>query len=325
MFLSFSCSKEEGDILGSENTASKNEKKSRIQSSNVVKKVKYKNLDCTMPEEFSEDLLTFSESDYEEIFQRSSKKKLKKLDGSYGDNLPTIFENVKKKYPDLNRFETAEYKKFFPTLSDLALKENSEAAMEYIEKLIAYETAVIFMHTPNATLSSLNNKNKKGRLQFNDIFQWPCAIAIWVTHARIHVNGIYTANDIGLNNAYYPSGISDAEKNAVRHGAWATLIAKYALYRYSDVNKIMDLAYRLVSCHEIGLTDLDSCIDRKNNLFSAFYYLPQNITITGPWYDRSSQYYKSPQQIITDVNNAPRVDVSTVSQINNHPISTLVY
>jgi hypothetical protein len=324
MFLSFSCSKEE-EILRSESTTSKNEKKLRIQFSNPEKKVKYKNLDCTMPEEFSEELLTLSESDFEEIFQRSSKKKFKKLYGFYGDNLYTIFENVKKKYPNFDKFETTEYKKFFPTLSDLELKENSEAAMEYIEKLMAYEIAVIFMHTPNATLSSSNNKNKKGRLQLNDIFQWPCAAAIWVTHVRIHVNGIYTANDIGLDNAYYPSGISDAEKNAVRHGAWATLIAKYALYRYSDEFKIKDLAYRLVTCHEIGLNDLDSVIDRKNNFFSAFYYLPQNITITGPWWNRNSEVSKSPQQIITDVNNATRVDVSTTSQINNQPISTLVY
>lgn len=331
-----SCDKE--SILTSVNSLQKNEDS---QVSNTVqfaitedtKEVKFKNLEGIIPAEYPSELFEFNANNLSDIALNKFEKKYQTVKGIKGSSLSEIIESVYKRYPSFETFDSKQYKKFFPKLSNDEILKNSEIILQFTEKLMAYEVVSAFSQLENTefTLKDFRKPKNKNARGYISSFEWlnsVCTVAVVVTHLRLDISGLWNAVDVANNlssshGTPTTNGGTNDRQDALRHGIWGAFLGKYATWRYGDKNHATQVISELLIAHECGYGGMSVAMDMHNNCIALSYYY-NHVIQTGPWWNRNTEIPQSDDDIVNEIKTYPVDFVTNSNQIDERNCSTLV-
>lgn len=325
-FLSFflfivSCDKQDGIV----STSKMEESKSVI----------YNQVEGVIPIDYPENFISYTPNDLELIGSTStSNKKVRQTSSKKPFN--DIVDEVLRKYPSFETFDPKSYKKYFPKMNEVDISNNREDILLFIEKLMAYEVAKKFSEEGDGD-ATLKRKNKNSRSilsdsqdDYSNYSLWQaltqCETWYYAAHLRMNQAGIYTSRDVAytLQNNKFTSSTGDDAADAFRHGIWATLVGKYACYRYYPVSNAADVAKGFVDSHECNQNDIYSDMDKHNNVVSVNYYKTIATPVKINAIDWDVKVNTSDENIGTYIGSVPCVLKTTRADVQGTSYSNLV-
>lgn len=299
----FSC--EKNDTFNDLNTQQSQNHVAK-NNANARKNVNFKNLNVEIPDYFPNGVLNFKSNDFYNIAMNSSKGSFYKVNHIKGKSLKEIMDNAYKYYPNMNTFDSKEYKKIFPQFTEEQIVDNKEILDEVIEKMMAFDISSAFSQLKDAKYILFeNNKNARGYISSFDWLNSACTVAIVVSHPRLDLSGLAQAvNDANSLCFTYGTPTSNGGTNdladAVRHGIWGIYLGKHGTWRYSDPSNAWGIIYELLAAHECGHSGLGTAMDFHNNSVALKYY-SDHVQVTGSWPNRNTRIFESVETIASTI------------------------
>ncbi|GEM_PF-3335328 len=292
-------------------------------------RIEYKGMEVEFPDGYPKDLLTFKTKDFEDIALNKSQKNILKVKNIKGNSLKEIIDDVYTKYPTFDYFDAKEYQKIFPKLSIQEINEKSEAILEYVEKIMAFDIASAFSQLSGAAYSlDPNSRKSRGPISSGDWLNSACTVSVVISHPRLDISGLYLAVDkANAMSATYglptTNGGSNDYMDAVRHGVWGVFLGKEGTWRYSDPDNAVDIITQLLNAHECGQSGLGTAMDGHNNVVALMYY-KTHVQITGSWPNRNTRIHETFENVASTIAAYPCDYVTNVADINSRNLTTLV-